>query len=94
MNDVRAKFEYTCNANSVICEYLFKCKYVGDGQYVLIDPVPHNQYMADRLTGAYWAFQEQEKANLRARGSLKIEIAHLKIEREKLLHRISKMEVD
>lgn len=82
MSNIRAKFEHTCRANSVVCEYLSKCKFV-DNQYVLIDPVPHHQYMADRLTGAWWAFQEQEKVNLRTRGSLKVEIAHLKIELDK-----------
>lgn len=56
------KFEWLCRQNSVVAEYLDKCKMVDDGVYVLIDPVPHNEYMAARLTGAYWAFCEQEKA--------------------------------
>lgn len=55
---MKDKFEWLCRQNSVVAEYLDKCRMVDDGVYVLIDPVPHNEYMADRLTGAYWAYQE------------------------------------
>lgn len=55
------KFEWLCRQNSVVAEYLDKCEFV-NGQYESIRPDPDNQWMADRLTGAYWAFCEQEKA--------------------------------
>lgn len=58
---MKDKFEWLCRQNSVVAEYLDKCEFV-DGQYELIRPDPDNQWMADRLTGAYWAFCEQEKA--------------------------------
>lgn len=54
---MRDKFEWLCRQNSVVAEYLDKCEFV-DGQYESIRPDPDNQWMADRLTGAYWAYQE------------------------------------
>lgn len=89
----RAKFEYTCRANSVISEYLDNCRFMDD-MYILDVDKPHYQYMADRLTGAWWAFQEQERANIKAKAFLKVEIALLKIKLVKLEHKIQNLEAD
>ena len=59
--EMLASFELIVRANSVVSQYLLNCYFDGE-QYQLIEHDWDLEWMADRLTGAWWAYQEQQKS--------------------------------